>query len=122
MNMGPVGVELEVLEREPVEPPDPVWEDVAELSVMVGPEGAFVCGPTDPPPEPRLTPNRPSDGALRLRVHARNRDHERDGVATEAHEEYLIQSWPAPVSPSSVLRSGSRFARERRKPLGPPPE
>ncbi len=44
----------------------------------------------------------PDGGPCRLRVHARGRDLNWDGVDEEPREEYLLVAWPAPVSDQMI--------------------
>lgn len=84
------------------------WDEVVEVSVET-PTGELrltaLMRDIDPDP-PALTP-RP--GWYRVRVHARGRDINIDGVAFEPSEEYLIQLWPAAESPESIHKQTDEF-------------
>jgi hypothetical protein len=122
---GPFAVQLRVLQTSP---PDPAerWEDVVEVSLTLGPEigvGELIDGPevwshVDPGPH-------------RLRVSARGRtesaereqtfhdDDLDDDVQDEALEHYLLELWPAAVTPPTCIRENSQFAHDTIDPPAP---
>ena len=76
------------------------WEDIAEFSVLVRGEPAYVGGfSQDYGTIPRIGSAAP--GWYRLRVHATGRSVAPDLVVDEPTEEYLIQVWRA--SPAEPL-------------------
>ncbi len=103
------GSPVRIEAHEGVTPCDVEWEDVVEVSTVVGEQGK--CGWTSWASESGgqfvLSP-----GPHRLRVCARGRDAgDEDELANEAVDFYLIQLWPAPVEPDAILRVGSSNAR-----------
>ena len=77
---------------------DPAWEDVVELSLATTPDWPLAAAGGWSVDEPcdRLDEHGP--GTYRVRVHARGRDTDYDGVAFEPVEDYLVLAWPAPSS------------------------
>ncbi|NKQ24560.1 hypothetical protein HF200_08875 [Streptomyces galbus] len=61
---------------------------------------------------PVLSFNGPDD--YRLRVHARGRDTAVDLAPDEVTEWYLIQAWPAPPAPVTVLRQSDNYGASLR--------
>ncbi|MEV4342725.1 hypothetical protein [Streptomyces sp. NPDC049590] len=53
-------------------------------------------------------------GSYRLRVHARGRDLAVDLVPDTITEHYLLQCWPAPPAPPSVLRTTDTYGAQVR--------
>jgi hypothetical protein len=51
-----------------------------------------------------LPPLTTAGGDWRVRVHARGRDTDVDGVAREPFEHYLVQVWPAAPAPETAHR------------------
>ena len=90
---------------------DPAWEDVVELSLATTPDGPLTAAGGWSVDEPcdRLDEHGP--GTYRVRVHARGRDTDYDGVAFEPVEDYLVLAWPAPSSAPVGLRATSEVAR-----------
>jgi hypothetical protein len=91
-----------------VVPCDAQWEDVVEVSTVVGDQGS--CGWSSWAGEDGgqfdLAP-----GPHRVRVCARGRDAgAEDELADEAVDFYLVQLWPAPVEPDAIVRVGSENA------------
>ena len=87
---------------------DEQWEDVVEVSTVVGEEGT--CGWTSWAGEDGGQFDLPP-GPHRVRVCARGRDAgDADELADEALDFYLVQMWPAPVAPDAILRVGSKNA------------
>jgi len=100
-------VRIELLERVP-DPLQPEWEDVVEVSTAI-PEGA----------RPRWSSWAGEDGGplhipagtYRLRVSARGRDAGQDGEFAEGVvDTYLLELWPAPTAPDTIVRVGSHDA------------
>ena len=91
-----------------VVPCDAEWEDVVEVSTVVGSRAMRVDQLGWRERWPVVLP----PGPHRIRVCARGRDAgDEDEFADEAVDFYLIQLWPAPVEPDAILRVGSRNAR-----------
>jgi hypothetical protein len=85
------------------------WEDIVEVSTVVGQEGRG--GWTSWAGEDGGELELPS-GPCRVRVSARGRDAGADGEdADEPVDFYLVQLWPAPVEPDVIVRVGSDDAR-----------
>lgn len=89
---------------------DDSWEDVVEVStsVSVGAEPQWMSwAGEDGGPLDGLTP-----GEYRVRVSARGRDEGHDGeFAEDAVDFYLVEMWPAPISPDAILKVGSENAK-----------
>ena len=102
VHSGPVDVTIQVRRGPPVSVDDG-WDDIVETDLrMTGDvQVATVLGPV-PESFHGLTWN---GGSHRLRVHARGRDNDFDGTATEAFEYYLIQVWPAPRAQEVMMHS-----------------
>ena len=84
------------------------WEDVVEVSVAV-PSGGGV-GWTTWAGEDGGVLDLPG-GSYRVRVSARGRDAGRDGELAEgALDSYLVDLWPAPPAPDSIIRTISADA------------
>ena len=100
-------VRIVLLDSAPAPDPDQ-WEDIVEVSVTI-PAGtspswstwaAEHSGPLDLPP-----------GTYRVRASARGRDAGRAAeFAGGAVDFYLLEIWPAPAQPDSVIRSTSADA------------
>ena len=100
-------VRIELWDHEP-DPPEPMWEDVVEVSVSVL-EGTHPRWSTWAGAEggPLLVP----PGTYRVRVSANGRDAGRDGEFVDAIVDfYLLQCWPARPEPDAVLRVTSSDA------------
>ena len=86
------------------------WDEVVEIS-MRSLEGSVrvVGGPTSGAAMefPVLTPD--GAGDYRMRIHARGRDTDVDGVAVEPFECYLIQVWPQRFVPEKVFKSTDEY-------------
>lgn len=114
------------------------WEEIVEISLVAGdvrstrkPEeealsrfqpdsaihpmriGALMA---DPPSLPALNPSGP--GTYRIRVHARGRDHNIDGVDFEPTEEYLVMTWPNPPFAETVHKQTDRYGSGLRRSAG----
>ncbi|GGO98739.1 hypothetical protein [Wenjunlia tyrosinilytica] len=61
-------------------------------------------------------------GDYRIRVHARGRDTAVDGAPEEIVEWYLIQAWPAPAAPATVLAADDDYGEEWRATIPGPHE
>lgn len=92
------------------------WEDIVEVSITV-PSGA----------EPRWSTWAGEDGGpldlkpgtYRVRTSARGRDAGRDGeFATGEVDFYLLEIWPAPPEPDSIMRSTSADAEHWHREVG----
>jgi hypothetical protein len=110
---GFVSVSVDVRSEPPVVVDDP-WEEIIEVSldeapIPVDPRASILGGIRGSDRRgfrivgllsgvegfPVLNP---AGGPCRLRVHARGRDRNWDGVDKEPREEYLLVAWPAPLS------------------------
>jgi len=93
------------------EAPDPAggeWEDVVEVSITV-PVAASLRWSTWAGEESGALGL--GSGTYRVRTSARGRDAGRDGeFADEAVDLYLLEIWPAPAQPDSIVRSISADA------------
>ena len=108
--MGPVRIGVDRREHAPGDTAGG-WEDVVEVSCRAVKTVAVVTGPWAESPGVEFAINPPGPGWFRLRVHARNRDLEFDGVASGPHEEYLLVTWPADPAAPAVLSAGSALAQ-----------
>ena len=92
INMGPVGVQLEILPAAPSEDISPAWEDSWEDFDFDLPAGeAFLYGPTVGEVLHIGSVDEPL--AYRFRVQANGRNRMPDLAATEVVENYFIQVW-----------------------------
>ncbi|WP_456788384.1 hypothetical protein [Cellulomonas sp. P5_C5] len=91
---------------------DPGWEDVSEVSLRTT-DTPLVAAVWDVGDDAEVADRLDGHGAgmYRLRVHARGRDIDVDGVAFEPFEDYLIFGWPAAYQPPETLRADSRIGR-----------
>lgn len=48
-------------------------------------------------------------GPYRVCVHARNRDHNIDGVDHQPNEQYLVRTWPGPTGPETVHKQTDEY-------------
>ncbi|MEU6785137.1 hypothetical protein ABZ912_38615 [Nonomuraea angiospora] len=108
------------------------WDEVEEVELISFEGRMRLAGLLGDLPEelPVLTPHGP--GRYGMRVHARGRDIDYDGVARVPFEFYLVTVWPIDVGPEARRRLGvgvaeelglpakSRDLRERARPLGLP--
>ncbi|MGV9381228.1 hypothetical protein ACWDRB_35810 [Nonomuraea sp. NPDC003707] len=108
------------------------WDEVEEVELISFEGGMRLAGLLGDLPEelPVLTPHGP--GRYGMRVHARGRDIDYDGVARVPFEFYLVTVWPIDVGPEARRRLGvgvaeelglparSRDLRERARHLGLP--
>ncbi|MET9118830.1 hypothetical protein ABZX38_32130 [Streptomyces longwoodensis] len=90
------------------------WQEILEFSAHSVSGELMVRGLMADPDEelPVLSFNGPGD--YRLRVHARGRDTAVDLVPEELTEWYLIQAWPAPPTPVTVLRQSDNYGASLR--------
>ena len=116
-------VALSVQARDRAPGPDDLtgWDEVVDVS-LAAPAGhlrpAALMSQTDPLPD--LTAAGPGD--YRVRVHARGRDRNVDGVDEEPAEEYHIVVWPQAPEPERIHRSGDGYgASVRRSVAAAPP-
>jgi hypothetical protein len=125
--MGPVAVSVEARRSAPESVDLDGWDEVVEVSLAV-PEGRLepaAVGLDVEDPFPILTLAGPGD--YRIRVHARGRDTDVDGVAEEPVEQYRIAVWPAPPAPEIIHRQTDGYGAQMRSsaatapPPAPPP-
>jgi hypothetical protein len=102
--MGRATVSVEALDTALEGLPEPHWEDAVEVSVEA-PE-LTLMGHMDE--DPVTLP--PREGPTRVRVLARGRGRDMDGLDPDGHEQYLLQLWPAPWADALVLRMNSTAA------------
>ena len=105
-----VVITLEALEEAPGDA-DSKWEAGAEVSMTTS--GALEIFTGDALDQPIGLTGLPA-GSVRVRVHALNRvppTYTAAGEAVRPTEEFLLQVWPAPERPESVLRTDS-FGRD----------
>jgi hypothetical protein len=121
--VGVVHLRVEVRDEAPGRVESDGWDEVAEVGV--GAEAArltekeVVLGVAPRPgrlrvvalmdatdPFPVLNP---AGGPIRLRVHARGRDANIDGVDTEPREEYFLLAWPAPAAPEVIYKQTDQY-------------
>jgi hypothetical protein len=102
-------VRIVLLDDPPLASDADVWEDVVEVAVNVPHDAepkwctwaGETSGPLDIPP-----------GAYRVRVSARGRDAGADGEFADGPVDfYMLEIWPAPPEPDSIIRSTSADAR-----------
>jgi len=105
---GPVTVHTQALSQAPTAVADG-WQDVAEVSLVVGEDPLVVGGWNLALGEDeRLDVAGP--GTYRVRVHANGRDTDYDAAVFEPVEQYVVQAWPAPYAPLATLRASSDVA------------
>jgi hypothetical protein len=96
---------------------DPSWEDVVEVSFVL-PEGHEMGWSTWAGLHGGALTGIPP-GSYRLRVSARGRDQGHAGeFANHPVDAYLLQMWPAPPQPDSILRNGSKDGRYWHREVG----
>ncbi|GAA2641937.1 hypothetical protein GCM10010412_001310 [Nonomuraea recticatena] len=77
------------------------WEEEAEVDLITSTGEMWLAGLMNGPADlPNLTPHGP--GRYRMRVHARGRGINYDGVATKPCEFYLLVVWPVELVPEVV--------------------
>ncbi|MFF0205786.1 hypothetical protein [Streptomyces sp. NPDC005017] len=95
--------------------PEPAsgWDEIAEISCH-SPSGEILVAPLmdDPVDLPSLASHGP--GSYRLRVHARGRDRAIDLAPDEVVEYYLIQSWPAPLQDTLLVKATDAYGHQVR--------
>ncbi|GAA2073550.1 hypothetical protein IDH50_13360 [Aeromicrobium tamlense] len=96
---------------------DESWEDVVEVSIDV-PAGDIVLATFDDWRDVPL----PASGPHRARLHASGLDEARELPSAElGPDRYLLQLWPAPITPDAVIRQTSQAAaRMHASPIGTP--
>ncbi|MFF0746705.1 hypothetical protein ACFYVL_40585 [Streptomyces sp. NPDC004111] len=117
---GTVPATLETAGTAPA-PPASGWQDIVELSMFLPDWGPILLSPdtgegcefplvdhSAPPPALDTLNGEEWEAAnashchwWRLRIHAQGRD---TAHASEPHERYLIQAWPAPPTPLAALK------------------
>ncbi|MER6678744.1 hypothetical protein [Streptomyces sp. NPDC000983] len=102
------------------------WEEIVEASVHA-PAGKLSVESLEYGPladdSAMLSPAGPA--WYRVRVHARGRALNFDGVSTEPVEDYLIIAWPAPPAETTIMRTSESIERNLRTPPlkpAPPPD
>lgn len=108
IHTGEVDVTVTLHETGPA-PGNGEWQEVVEVSAHAASGDLMVRGMMDDLDEelPVLSFSGPGD--YRLRVHARGRDTAIDLAPDEVTEWYLIQAWPAPPAPVTVLRQNDSY-------------
>ncbi|MGW1767300.1 hypothetical protein ACWCQL_24950 [Streptomyces sp. NPDC002073] len=106
IHTGPVTVQTRLLDQAPPLDSGP-WEEVVEASVH-SPDGALAIDPGNPADEPAYLSVR-GPGWYRLRTHAFGRNRNPDGVDDQPVETYLIEAWPQPWTPQTVLRTSPKI-------------
>jgi hypothetical protein len=114
IHSGVVAVAVEVRDARP-ERPDVDWDEVVEINLYAATGHVRLSALMSNVPDtyPLLTPYGP--GYYRVRVHARGRDTDTDGVAFEPFEDYLVQTWPARPQPDLVYKGTDRYGAELRR-------
>jgi hypothetical protein len=112
IHTGEVHVTVTLHETEPAPAPAPGnddWQEIVEISAHSASGDLMVRGMMDDLDEdlPLLSFSGPGD--YRLRIHARGRDTAVDLAPDEVTEWYLIQAWPAPAAPVTVLRQNDGY-------------
>ncbi|MET9245759.1 hypothetical protein [Nonomuraea sp. NPDC003709] len=132
IHTGVVDVTVRLADAPPAGAAAEGWDEVEEVELISFEGGMRLAGLLGDPPEelPVLTPHGP--GRYGMRVHARGRDIDYDGVARVPFEFYLVTVWPIDVGPEARRRLGvgvaeelglpgkSRDLRERARHLGLP--
>ncbi|MET9296466.1 hypothetical protein [Streptomyces sp. NPDC003077] len=121
INTGNVSIRAEVLDAPPaVDAAE--WDEIVEISVRTV-EGdlrvhsGYVITPDD---LPVLNPHGP--GWYRMRVHARGRAANPDGVGEEPLEYYLVAIWPQERTAAVVIRSSQMIEDALRRHAGVVPD
>jgi hypothetical protein len=109
-------VRIVLLQDAPAISEDDGWEDVVEVAIRIPHDAeprwctwaGEESGPLDIP-----------QGSYRVRVSARGRDAGADGAfADGAVDFYLLEIWPAPTQPDSIIRSTSANAEYWHREVG----
>lgn len=104
LHTGDIHFAVEWLEREPAL--DEWWEDVIEASIDI-PRGEIVLATFEDCRDVPL----PAHGSHRARLHASGLDEARAlSWADLGPDRYLLQLWPAPAAPDTVIRQTSQAA------------
>lgn len=104
---------LELWEDPPAALDVDAWDEVVDHSVESRTGHMIVSPMGDTSPGlPELTPSGP--GHYRIRVHARGRDIDPDGVASEPNEEYLFAVWPAGPQADVIHKQTDHYGAEVR--------
>jgi hypothetical protein len=112
IHTGQVRVSAEVLQSPPGQADTDDWDDVAEVSMQALTSSLVLRGPTS---ASALNIPLPGPGHYRIRVHARGRDANIDGVAFEPTEDYRIILWPAPPGPAAQHKLTDRYGATVRR-------
>jgi len=97
-----VHVAVELLDGPPRSVADD-WTEVSEVSLAAGPSPVWLVGGDFL--EGHLLSEQEAEA--RVRVHARGRTRNPDGVDSEPFEEYLVKLWPAPHAAPRIIREPS---------------
>lgn len=109
---GPISVAIEVRDEMPSRQIASEWEDVAEISLEHFGHPAEVVGPYEPSGYAPPLFGTCDERSYRLRVHAKGRDADEDGVLeTVGAESYFLQVWPARMARPAVISLGSGVSR-----------
>lgn len=97
------------------------WDEIVEISVQSVLEDLRIHSGYEITPDnlPVLNPRGPD--WYRMRVHARGRSVNPDGVSQEPVEDYLITIWPREQAASEVLRTSERIEEALRISAGETP-
>ncbi|HST85181.1 MAG TPA: hypothetical protein VLL08_25805 [Kineosporiaceae bacterium] len=114
IHTGAIAVSARPLKGVPSAPKVGGWDEVVEISFVAESGDVRVAALMDDAPEslPNLVTG---PGSYRLRVHARGRDSNPDGVAEEPVEEYLLMVWPAPMSAEQVFKASDTVGELNRR-------
>ncbi|UXY32172.1 hypothetical protein [Streptomyces sp. HUAS TT20] len=120
INTGNVRVRAEVLDAAP-SVDTASWDEIVEISVqsVLGDLRIHSGYEITPDNLPVLNPRGPD--WYRMRVHARGRSVNPDGVSQEPVEDYLITIWPREQAASEVLRTSERIEEALRISAGETP-
>ncbi|MFH8371387.1 hypothetical protein [Streptomyces sp. NPDC018031] len=122
IHTGYVRIRAEVLSAAPsVEEAD--WEEIVEISVRSLEGDLRITSDGEITPDTLPTLNAQGPGWYRVRVHARGRSINPDGVAEEPTEEYLITCWPQGPADHLVIRTSPMIeASQQAHADDPPPQ
>ncbi|MEE1931265.1 hypothetical protein V1J52_24330 [Streptomyces sp. TRM 70351] len=109
IHTGNVRVRAHPLPSEPQSLDDGPWDDIVEASVYSA-TGQLAVEVPDPAASPDTYLALPElahagPGWYRLRAHARGRDTPHQAVQSDPVEDYLLQCWPAPRTPTHMIRT-----------------
>jgi hypothetical protein len=102
-----IDIECLVHAREPEEP-EPAWEDVAEISAFIPPEGLLLTGWERKPSHPL----RLGEGDYRIRYSIAGADLVPQNPTRDPCR-YRLEFWPQPVVQARLVRLRSRFMHTR---------